>query len=51
MLDLYRVTCEARGCPMLDVTADDLDAIRARMAELMVQWEAWPIGQSLALSM
>jgi len=51
MLDLCRVTCEARGCPMLDVTADDLDAIRARMAELMVQWEALAIGQSLALSM
>jgi hypothetical protein len=51
MLDLYRVTCDARGCPMLDVTVDDLDAVRARMAELTVQWEALPVGQSLALSM
>jgi hypothetical protein len=51
MLDLYRVTCDARGCPMLVVTADDLDAVRARMAELTVQWEALPIGQSLVLSM
>lgn len=51
MLDLYRVTCDARDCPMLDVTAADLDAIRTRMAELMVQWESLPVGQSLALSM
>ncbi|HVX04323.1 MAG TPA: hypothetical protein VHA71_04290 [Rhodanobacteraceae bacterium] len=51
MLDLYRVTCEARNCPMLGVSADDLDAIRARMAGLTMQWEALPVGQSLALSM
>jgi hypothetical protein len=51
MLDLYRVTCEARGCPMLAVTANDLEAVRARMGELTVQWEALPVGQSLALSM
>ena len=51
MLTLYRVTCDARGCPMLDVTEDDLDAIRVRMAELTVQWEALPVGESLALSM
>lgn len=51
MLDLYRVTCDARGCPMLDVTVDDLDIVRARMSELTLQWEALPVGQSLALSM
>jgi len=51
MLDLYRVTCNARGCPMLDITVDDLDAVRARMAELTMQWEALPVGESLALSM
>lgn len=51
MLDLYRVTCEARDCPMLAVTADDLEAVRMRMAELTAQWEALLDGQSLALSM
>ena len=51
MLDLYRVTCDARGCPMLDVTTADLDAIRTRMAEFTVQWEALPVGRSLTLSM
>ena len=51
MLTLYRVTCDARDCPMLDVTAADLNAIRTRMAELTLQWEALPVGESLALSM
>ena len=51
MLALYRVTCDARDCPMLDVTAADLNAIRTRMAELTLQWEALPVGESLALSM
>lgn len=49
MLDIYRVTCEARECPMLVVGADDVDAIRSRVAELTVQWEALPAGQSLNL--
>jgi hypothetical protein len=36
---------------VLGVTASDVDAVRARMAELTAQWEALPVGQSLALSM
>jgi len=51
MLDLYRVTCTERACPMLPVTAVDIDAIRARVGELSAQWDALPTGQSLALSM
>lgn len=51
MLDLYRVTCDARGCPVLDVSADDIDAVRTQMAELTMQWDALPIGQSLRLAM
>lgn len=51
MLDLYRVTCSARACPMLDVTEHDIDAVRARMAELTEQWDALAVGQSLTLSM
>lgn len=51
MLDLYRVTCSERECPMLAVSEADVDAIRARIAELTVQWEALTVGQSLALSM
>jgi hypothetical protein len=51
MLDLYRVTCAERGCPMLDVTETDIDAIRARIAELTAQWDALAVGQALTLSM
>ncbi len=51
MLDLYRVTCTERACPMLPVIAVDIDAIRARVAELGAQWNALPVGASLALSM
>ena len=51
MLDMYRVTCSARACPMLDVGADDIDAVRARMAELTAQWNALAVDQSLTLSM
>lgn len=51
MLELYRVTCAARECPMLDVGADDVEAIRSRVAELTAQWEALPAGQSLNLTM
>ncbi|HET6906779.1 MAG TPA: hypothetical protein VFH52_07515 [Rhodanobacteraceae bacterium] len=51
MLDLYRVTCTERGCPMLAVTEADIDAIRARIAELTMQWDGLAVGQSLALSM
>lgn len=48
-LDLYRVTCDARACPMLDIDPDDIEAIRARMAELTTQWGALAAGQSLSL--
>lgn len=51
MLDLYRVTCVERGCPMLEVGADDIQAIRACLAELTTQWDALPVGAALALSM
>ena len=49
MLDLYRVTCDARACPMLDVDPGDIEAIRARMAELTAQWNALAVGHSLSL--
>lgn len=51
IMDLYRVTCIERGCPMLPVDAGDIDAIRARVAELTAQWDALPVGAMLALSM
>jgi hypothetical protein len=51
MLDLYRITCTERACPMLPVGATDIEAIRARINALDAQWQALPVGQSLELSL
>jgi hypothetical protein len=51
MIDLYRVTCEARACPMLPVAAADIEAVRTRIAELSAQWSATASGQSLRLTL
>lgn len=49
MIDLYRVTCEARACPMLPIDAAVIDIIRARIADLEMQWAAVPVGGALTL--
>ncbi|URW74949.1 hypothetical protein M9980_10290 [Sphingomonas donggukensis] len=49
MIDLYRVTCDARGCPMLAVDAATIDAVRTRIAELTARWDAVPAGGTLEL--
>jgi hypothetical protein len=51
MLDLYRVTCTERACPMLPVTAADLMAVRERIADLDRQWQAVAVGQVLHLTL
>lgn len=51
ILDLYRVTCTERACPMLPVDESDIDAIRARFAELTAQWNVLRVWQSLTLAM
>ena len=50
VLDLYRVTCEARDCAMLPVDAAAIDAIRARIAELTEAWDAVPVGGAIKLT-
>ena len=49
MIDLYRVTCEARDCPPLPLDALAIDAIRAEMQALSEAWSATPIGGTLTL--
>lgn len=49
MLDLYRVTCSARECPPLPVTADDIEFVRAKINELNAQWQALVVGESMIL--
>ncbi|MES2444796.1 MAG: hypothetical protein V4574_18390 [Pseudomonadota bacterium] len=49
VIDLYRVTCEARNCPMLPVDAAAIDAIRVRIAALTEAWAAVPVGGAMTL--
>lgn len=49
MLDLYRVTCEARDCSPVPIAADDLLAVRERILELTSAWQKLSVGDSLTL--
>jgi hypothetical protein len=49
MLELYRVTCVARECPMLPVTAEDIVLVRDRIRALDSQWQALAVGESISL--
>ena len=49
MIDMYRVTCEARSVAPYAVTEEDIAALRAEMKRLGELWNATPPGQSLAL--
>jgi hypothetical protein len=51
MLDLYRVTCQARACPELSVGADDIAAVRACMRALDAEWDAVAVGGSLTVEL
>lgn len=50
MIDLYRVTCEARSCPMLPIDAATIEEIRGTIAELTTEWKAVPTGGVMELS-
>jgi hypothetical protein len=49
MIELYRITCEERRCPMLPVTTRDVDDIRDLIRQLTDEWEALAVGESLSL--
>ena len=49
MIDLYRVTCSARQCPMLDVDEGAIAEVRERLAELTREWDSLGVGESLEL--
>ncbi|WP_201312493.1 hypothetical protein [Dyella sp. EPa41] len=50
MLDLYRVTCQARQCEPLAVDVADVQAVRERILALTTRWQATGVGQSMALA-
>lgn len=49
LIEMYRVTCDARSCPMLDVDETAIEAVRAVIADLTARWAAVPVGGVLAL--
>lgn len=49
MLALYATTCEARGCPLLPLTAREIEAVRTRIVEFTHAWAAVPVGGKLEL--
>ena len=49
MIDMYRVTCDARGVAPYPVTEADIEALREEMARLSQLWAATPAGSTLAL--
>ena len=49
LIDMYRVTCDARACPMLAIDEADIAAVRATIADLSARWEALPVGGRLEL--
>jgi hypothetical protein len=51
IIDMYQVTCSARQSVPLKISADDIEAVRSRILELTVLWEAVPVGESLALQL
>jgi hypothetical protein len=50
LIDMYKVTCDARGVIPFEVGASDIAAIRTEMRRLGKLWDATPPGGSLALS-
>jgi hypothetical protein len=49
LIEMYRVTCQARSCPMLDVDEAAIDDVRAVIADLTGRWAAVPVGGVLEL--
>lgn len=51
IIEMYRVTCDARECRPLPVDEASIESVRAAIAELTCRWEAIPVGGSLKLAL
>lgn len=49
LIEMYRVTCRARSCPMLPLDEAALSEVRSVIADLTERWAAVPIGGRLEL--
>ena len=49
LLDLYRLTCSARGHDAIPVDATAVDAIRDEITQLQLLWDDVPVGGTMEL--
>ncbi|MFM7625763.1 MAG: hypothetical protein ACKO7G_04715 [Gammaproteobacteria bacterium] len=50
LIDLYRVTCDARRCEPLPIGELDILAVRERIHRLTAEWRSTKIGESMPVS-
>ena len=50
MLEMYRVTCQARQCPELEVDEAAILAVRSCIASLSEQWQRLGVGATMELA-
>lgn len=51
LIEMYRITCQARSCPMLGVDEQSMLDVRAAIADLTGRWAAVAVGGVLELSL
>lgn len=51
MIQMYRVTCQARQCPELEVDEAAILAVRGCISSLTEQWQKVGVGQTLELAL
>jgi hypothetical protein len=49
LIEMYRVTCHARSCPMLEVDETAILEVRDAIADLTEKWKSVPVGGLLEL--
>jgi hypothetical protein len=50
LLDLYRLTCEARGHASIPVEPGSIDAIKDEITRLQLAWDEVPVGGAMELA-
>ena len=51
MIDMYRVTCQARECEALHLNETVVQAVRVAISALSARWHALPVGGALHLEL
>jgi hypothetical protein len=49
LLDLYRITCEARRCPPLPIGEPEILLVRDRIHQLTAAWQSVNIGEAMRI--